>query len=411
MAAQTPLPARERPGSPSAADRAAIQELLDRRAAAVLSRSRRDFVGSMLPGSQRFARRQRRAFDSLGDLPLASYRLVAAWDRFGDLSRPSDLDRYPNAEDVAITTVEERFRIRGFDRFESLEDLFLTFIKVRGRWLIAADSDVADIGFRSARHLWDFGQLHAERGKRFLALGHDCAGPGALCGSAAESILSTAERALDQVDDYWRGAADLRVAIFVPADSQELQRLLQATFDPEEFVAFAYFTLDPHAEYRFTGNRIVFNYASLATRSAADVYRVLVHELTHIATRAEAGPLIPVFVDEGIAEYVSYRGDPGSLSFLESQIASGGFDRRLPHDYEFLTGSFESIYESYQEAQSAVGFFVERWGLDAFVRFYRSLGRVAVAPGTTRYHVSRALQRSIGMGWRSFEQAWADSIG
>ncbi|HEX2240790.1 MAG TPA: hypothetical protein VHJ82_06595 [Actinomycetota bacterium] len=358
-----------------------------------------------------FVRRQRRTFDSLASVPLASYRLVAAWDRYGDLSRRSDRKRYPDADDVAIVTVEERFRIRGVDRDQSLEDLFLTFIKVGGRWLVANDSDVAGIGFRSARHLWDFGSLHLERGNRFVALGHDCGNTGAFCGTRAQQILAAAERALDEVNTYWRGAAGLKVGIFVPSTPEELRRLIQATFDVEEFVAFAYFTLDPNDDYRFTGNRMIFNFASLASRSSADIYRILVHELTHIATRAHAGLFVPVFVDEGIAEYVSQANDPSRVALLESQVAAGGFDGRLPKDYEFLTGSSASIYQSYQESHSAVRYFVERWGFDDFVRFYRTLGRRTIAPGTTEYHLNRALRTSIGIGFRAFEQAWADSIG
>ncbi|HEX2235913.1 MAG TPA: hypothetical protein VHK89_06525, partial [Actinomycetota bacterium] len=75
-----------------------------------------------------------------------------------------------------------------------------------------------------------------------------------------------------------------------------------------------------------------------------------------------------------------------------------------------LTGSPTDIYTSYQEAQSAIRFFVQRWGGQRLLRFYELVGAPSIAPGTSRYHVDRALRRTIGMGLRGFERAWADSI-
>jgi hypothetical protein len=65
---------------------------------------------------------------------------------------------------------------------------------------------------------------------------------------------------------------------------------------------------------------------------------------------------------------------------------------------------------SYQESLSAVHFFIERWGIDKFVRFYRALGDVEIAPGTARRHIDRALQETVGVDLDRFERAWTGSL-
>jgi hypothetical protein len=201
------------------------------------------------------------------------------------------------------------------------------------------------------------------------------------------------------------------VVILVPASQAEVARLIQATFELEHFVAFAYSTVDTEHDFRLTGNRIILNPPAVRNTDSSAVRTILAHELTHIATRPASGPFVPVFVDEGLAEYVAYKGSPASLSFISSEVAAGSFDGLLPADYQFTTGSGTDIYRAYQKAESAVKFFVDRWGIAKFDRFYRLLDGERVAPGTTRYHVSSALRKTVGMGYGGFQKAWASSMG
>jgi hypothetical protein len=156
---------------------------------------------------------------------------------------------------------------------------------------------------------------------------------------------------------------------------------------------------------------VVLNWRTLENRSADYTQRVFAHELVHVGTRSSSGPFVPTFVDEGMADYASNAGSPTSLAFFDFQRAAGAVDATLPQDYEFTTGSGSTIFLNYQTAQSAVGFFVQRWGMNAFERFYKRLGSRRSVPGTAGYHVSRALHQTIGIGLARFERAWADSLG
>lgn len=389
-------------------DRAGIQALLDRRAEAFLARDRAAFLATIDPGSKAFRDRQAAMFDNAADVPFGSYDLVVDWTRYGDLVRPRDRAAYEGADAVSIPLTEERYRIKGFDAAPAAEDVYFTFIARDGEWLIADDADLEAMGFMSVRHPWDFGPLTATRSDHFLGLGPPCPGETPSCSAAA--LLPLAEAAFERLDRAWTVPWRRRVVLVVPPSDEGLKRMLQATFDPSKFVAFAYSTVDP-ASLAYTGHRIIVNPSVIAGRSRDDVLTIMAHELLHIATRGTSGPFVPLFVDEGLAEVAGHADSPSALAYFDAVVGGGSFDNKLPEDFQFSSGTADAIYLSYQEAQSAIRYFVDRWGLEKFTTFYERLGRARLSPGLASWHVNRALRRTIQMGLRGFEKAWASSIG
>ena len=404
MVVAASLLASDAPAAPtSRSDRQLILALLDKRAKALRIGDLQTFVSTMDLYDPAFRTRQIAFFRRVQRLPLKSYRLVANWSRFGDLARPSDRARYPGAEDVAIPVTEERYQLAGFDTAEAVEDLYLSFVKRNGRWLIAGDNSLDDLAIYSGRHLWDFGPVEQQRRGRFLQLSHPAA-------ARSHDFLGLAGRALDRVTEFWTAPWHRRMVLLIPTTPTELKRLIQATFEVDDFVAFAYSSVDVSRGIDYTGHRIYLNPGRFAGRSDDAVVAILAHEMLHVASRYVSGPFVPIFVEEGIADFVGNAGDPSALSFFESEVAAGSFDGRLPEDFEFTVGSGTDIYRSYQESQSAIRFFVERWGLDAFVRFYKQLGSRKVVSGTANFHLSRALKKVTGLDLDGFEREWADSI-
>lgn len=392
-------------GSP-AIDRGAIEQLLDRRARAVLERDRAAFMATVASSSADFVERQNRLFRALGDVPFGSFDYRVAWERRGDLVRATDEQQYPGAEAVSIPLTEERYRIAGFDPRDAVEDMYFTYIKQDGEWLIAEDTDLNDMTMYSARHLWDGGRIRTDRSEHFLMLSHRCP----RCSTLGDDFLQLAEEGLDRARRYWHGPFREKIVVLVPRSGRELERMIQATFDLDDFVAFAYSTVDLSDGIDYTGHRIIPNPQAFAGRSTTSVRQILAHELLHVATRDSAGPFVPVFVDEGFADYVGHDADPSGLAFFNSDVAQGLFNGELPEDFEFTIGSGTDIFRSYQKSQSAVRFFIERFGLDAFNRFYRRLGRIEVAAGTARFHIDRAFRAVTGMSYKSFQEAWTSSI-
>lgn len=376
-----------------------IQGLLDRRASALLEGDRDAFLGTVDPADPGFVRRQRLLFEGFRLVGLRSYRLSLARGPWPELTTPTEVQRYGDASAPAVHHVEERYRIAGFDSQPALEDLFLTFVRRDGDWAIASDSDLDDVGLFSGRKLWESDRVTARRSEHFLYLSH--------AGQAgrAQEVLDAAERAIRDVVDDWRLPWDRRVLILAPGDETELARVIQAPFDIEGFVAFAFSGVDRTRDWDLVGHRIILNPARFAATSPVVAESILAHELTHIATREYAGPSTPAFVDEGLAEWAS-----GSLSTptLDARIRSGRFDGRLPRDFEFVAGEGVEIRNAYEESHSAFAFAEREFGQRAINDMYRLLGEARLAPGTGRYHVARAMRAAFGVGLADFERTWAE---
>jgi hypothetical protein len=252
--------------------------------------------------------------------------------------------------------------------------------------------------------------VRRDRSPHFMSFRHTC--DSAIgCVSVSPQLLEATEHGLERVRRYWPAAWSGRVVVLVPSETEELARMIQATFPLENFVAFASSSEDRSEGLEYTGHRIVLNPSSFLGRTGESELSILAHELLHVASRNLSGPFIPYFVEEGIAEYVGGAGDPRGQDLIPSGIASGAVTGRLPLDHEFLLGSGNDIYLSYVESASAMTFFADRYGQDGLVRFYRLAGRPGIDPGTSRYHLDRAMRRVTGSGFGSFERAWADSIG
>jgi hypothetical protein len=194
--------------------------------------------------------------------------------------------------------------------------------------------------------------------------------------------------------------------ILAPSSQEELGLLLQATFDLDAFVAFAASGVDREDDWDLNGHRVYLNWPNFSRYPQVSREAILAHELLHIATRELAGPFTTTFVEEGVAEWVA----GGSTAILDARVAQGSFDRSLPHDVEFQSGTDEEIGLAYQESFSAIRFAAQEYGEAAVARFYRALGRVRLAPGTWRYHVGRAMRSAFGVGYGPFQRAWADQI-
>lgn len=386
-------------------DRAPIQELLDDRATAVLNHDA-ELFRSTVAGHQSFVDLQMDRFEWASSVDLDDYSLEVDWSAYGNLSRPSDVKRYPGAESVAIPLTIERYRLKGFDESDGIESLFLTFVKRDGRWRIESDSDLEDIGFLTGRHVWDYGHVTSVVDGPFVALVRCRAQTD--CVDSANRVLDLAAQGLERVRPYWDGPKPEGAVVLVAGSGPELKRILQATFDVNDFVAFAMSSETADDELWFSGPRIAFSPTALAGADRSRILHILSHEMLHIITRSASGPFVPLWLEEGYAEYAGTGADPAALSYFRSVVASGGFDGRLPQNHQFTTG--DDIYDSYQKGLSAVRFMVERYGLDALNRLYADIGGRRVVAGTDRYLVDQAFRANLGLSLRNFERKWASSI-
>ncbi|MGH2705937.1 MAG: hypothetical protein ACRDJ4_12865 [Actinomycetota bacterium] len=372
-----------------------IQELLDRRSAAVRAHDRNGFVDTLDPSAPTFREAQLRWFDGAQAIPLAAFELTLDLDRLGELTREVDRKRY--GAPVVVGHVEQRMGIEGFDVRPALDDLYYSFVQRDGRWRIASDTDVEDVGLRTARQPWEFGPVELRRSAHFLMLVHPAEA------RLADGLLRLAESALPAVDRTWTSAWPGKVPIFVPSSGAELERLLGAPIDVTHFVAFASAMIDRSGGWDLTGVRVLLNPSTFLTYGPDGRRSIFTHELFHVATRGAAGPFIPAFLEEGFAQLAEVA---GSSQLARLTVGSARIEARLPEDEEFSSGDGQEISSAYRRSLSAILYLRDRFGVEGVNRFYQRYGAARVEPGTAEHHLERALAEALGITRAQFEEGW-----
>ncbi|MGH9038359.1 MAG: hypothetical protein ACRD0O_21595, partial [Acidimicrobiia bacterium] len=175
--------------------------------------------------------------------------------------------------------------------------------------------------------------------------------------------------------------------------------MLQATFDLSNFVAFAAASVDRDEGWESTAPRVFAQDVNLARSGRAFQLETLHHELIHVAAFPLAGPFVPAWVHEGLADWIANgRGRPTAVA---------GSDEVLPEDFEFTTGGLDAIVSAYHESTSAVAFLAQAKGPGAPLDLLVKAGEARIAPGTADYHTDAALRSLYGKGLVDFQADWA----
>ena len=395
-------PAGTVPSPAAEADLDGLQEALDAVADAFLAADPDALRPWLHDPDSVFGRRWLDRARNLAEVPLSHYALELD-PSLPDLATERIRARYDAR--VALVYVVEEHALEGFDaEGPAAEDLFLTAVESEDGWRFASDTDAEPLGLVSADHLWDHGRVVATRRGDLLALHHPETG-------AIDAVLAETEAALEELRERWPLPWSGRVPIIVPRDQQELGDLLHVTFDLSNFVAFA--TATPSGDlgrYELTGTRIVLNTPTFLDRGRTVRQRILVHELTHVASRPVSGPFVPSWLEEGLAQALGERRSTTGTVLLNG-LVSRGFDGQLPTDGQFVVGSRDRIFLSYQLAWSFVDHLADRYGDEMVAEFYAAAGAGAIGePGTEAWHVDRAAREVFGRSLEELREEWRDAL-
>lgn len=398
-AASSPAPTGAAAGrDPSIEDPDGVQAVLDEIAAGFLGADPERVAEHLHDPDGRFGQRWQERATRMGALPLRSYALRLD-DALPDIASQRVRDRH--AGRVQVLYVVEEWALDGFDERPAADDLFLTMVDAGDGWRVAGDDDADALGLVSVDHLWDQDEVVVTRDGPVLAIHHPD-------GPSVDALLSEARRALAQAQERWPLDWPGTVPIIVPRDEDELAELLHVTFDLSNFVAFA--TATPVGErgaYELTGSRIVVNPARFLDRSTELRQRILVHELVHVASRPSSGPLVPSWLEEGVAQALGEQQSTTGTGLLN---AVRGDDLALPTDGQFVVGGRDRIFLSYQLAWGFLDHLVRRHGAAAVGAFYLAAGRGSVAqPGTEAHHVDRAAREVFGQSLGELLAQWRAS--
>jgi hypothetical protein len=372
---------------------AAVRQVLATRTATIKGGDRNGFLATVDPKAPAaFRSAQARLFDGLRTVPLASFDLQARDDSTGDLSTGLT-GRYGNAR-VFLPETRMVYRIAGYDERDAVDNLWYTYVERDGKWFVGGDTDLEDVGLLTARGLWDFGPVQVQRTDHFIIMSHPAQA------QRAASLIGIAEDAATALTSRWDQPWPGKVPMVLPASIDELAKLLQSTFDLTKFVAFVVYQPIRDDGWVTTAPRLYVQDTNLSRYTRDFQLSTLTHELDHAAVAPFAGPAIPAWVHEGVADWVATGG-------ATNERKPKGSDNLLPRDYQFTTGSGGDIVRSYAESRSAMSYLAARFGAGAPSRFIKTLGDLGPVPGSVDANVDATLRKLFGIGFDQFQTGWA----
>jgi hypothetical protein len=393
-------PTPERPTSAPVDPRSrAITALLARRAAAILHHDRSAFLADIDPESARFRAAQAAYFSSLQHVPFASwsYTLDAA------NTAPTNGSQFLRYEaTVWLPHVVLHYRLAGFDRSATSLDTYDTFVQRGADWYIGGDNDDADLGYETARDIWDLGPVTVVRGRNVLVLGH----PGSPV--PLTSLAAEADRDVARVTQVWGPNWSRRVVVLAPNTQTELSKILADGADLTQIAAVATAELLQAKQIaRPVGDRVLINPRNYVKLGPNGREIVITHEETHVASRSATGSLEPTWLVEGLADYVGFLDTDISPTVaaheLKDDLDAGRRLGSLPSDASYSGGN-KRLAQMYDESWLACRFIAQHWGQSALVRLYRIVG--ATTHGTETSATDAGMRAVLHEALVTFTPQW-----
>jgi hypothetical protein len=376
---------------------AAANDLLSARAAAVKARNKSAWMATVDLASSAFRARQSVVFDNLTKLPLGqfSYGVV-------QVAPALSATRVAAAgPDAWAATVTGTYSLSGFDRAPQSFDATYTLVHRPAGWRLTADTDGS-----TPLQMWDLPGLRVLTGPSSIVVGN---APEA----RMREYSAVAAAAVIRVRGVWGTDWNSHVVIVTPATSDQFAQLLSRSTDNglDQVAAITQGVIEPGQ--RATGDEVVVNPNAFTALAPLGRRVVITHELTHVAARSSTIDPVPIWLTEGMADYVGYSG----LDIPRQRVASellvlvraGKGPTALPTEVNF-DPSRSKIATSYSAAWLAVCHLVDLYGQAKVVSFYRAVAssrRADEAPqAAPEIAASSQFPRSFGVTQPQFVESW-----
>ncbi|WP_051301517.1 hypothetical protein [Actinomadura rifamycini] len=349
--------------------------VLARRAEAVRTGDRAAFLATVAAAPEGFRDAEARRFDNLRRLPLGRWREEVVDPRLDEDG------------DAVVVRVETRYRFRGFDDGDAARVRQLTFAPRSGAWAVTGDGSAR--GFADDAAIWDAGPLAVAAGAASLVIGDT---------TGLDGLAALLDAAVPAVTDVVGTGWARRAVALAPADPALAAELAGPGTDVASFAALAAVTPGPGG--KGGRDRVVVSPAPFGRLNDLGRRVVLTHELTHVATGGARDDTTPLWLIEGFADYVGYRGAGigvrDAAAELRREVAAGRVPAGLPAPDDFA-GDARRLSQAYQESWLACRMIAERYGEATLVRLYRAAGRTPL---------ETALREELGLAPDRFTARW-----
>jgi hypothetical protein len=372
-----------------------LQALLEERSEAVLARDRERFAATLDDPGSGFGLRQLAVFDNLVRLPLGTFD-------YGTPEPAPALSVERAAEvgpDAWVARVEGRYTLAGWDREPRTYETHLTAVQRPDGWKLADDADGG-----TQPQLWDLPDLQVDSSRSTLVVASGTV-------RDPRAYLRLGDRAVARVKQVWTRPWGSRVVLVVPATAGEMaEQLGQDAASVEQVAAVTDGSLGTHG--RAGSDRVVVNPQAFGRLQPTGQQVVVTHETTHVAVRASTTRPVPLWLSEGLADYVGYSG----LDLPRTAIADALLDRvregdgptALPTERDFDPAT-STIAPSYNAAWLAACRIADRHGQQDLVRFYlRAATRPSASapPGDPEQNTREAFASVLGTSEDEFTRDW-----
>jgi hypothetical protein len=343
-----------------------------------------------------FRRRQSMIFDNLVRLSLDEFSYGAV--RLAP-TLPAKRARQvgPKAWAVVVTgTYSLPGPGRGTQSFEAT----YTLVERAAGWRIADDSD----GARSLQ-VWDLPGMRVLHSKSAIIIGNAQQ-------AQMQEYSRIADSAVSRVSAVWGRRWNSQVVIVTPATNDEFAKLLLRSGDKGLDQVAAFTQGVTQLGERSQADRVVVNPKAFTALKAVGRGVIITHELTHVAVRSSTTGPVPIWLNEGMADYVGLSGlglpRERVAKDLLTLVRAGKGPTRLPTDADF--DPFRTnIAPSYLGSWLAVSRLVDAHGQGKVVAFYRKIATATTAV-VAQPDVASAAQtefpRSFGVSEGQFVQEW-----
>jgi hypothetical protein len=383
----------------------AIRALFDSRAQAVRAHDRAKFLAGLDPQAKDFRAHQSTVFDSLGKLSFADWT-YSPKDGESYSVTSIDYQKYKGVDDLWLPVLILRYRLKDFDVAPVGRRVVYTVVRRGSHWYIANDADLENLtssGTSVRVDPWENGPIVVAHSKHGIVIGHpDDA-------KAVAGIQREVESAVAHVTSFVGKAWGEKVVVVLPADHDELNRVLEDPQVPFDFAAIArpLSTLPGDDSFRdFAGSRVVINPDGF--KVGRPFTRILIrHEITHVALFDRTGPLSPKWLIEGIAEYVGNAGAPYPPARLGADLGElidkSGVPDHLPSDSDF--GLINDAGVGYNSGWLLCRYIASKYGRAKLFALYDEMGNLdgLSSPGTK---LDNALSKVLHVTEAGLLRAW-----
>jgi hypothetical protein len=309
---------------------AGLRGALDRRSQSVRAHDARGFLAELAPGDRSLRRQQRGYFDNLGQLPLGTFDYEV---------EPSAVVR---EGDDYEAVVELRMELSGFDERPVLSRDRMRFTSAGspGEYVVSAAGDPAWAQEHDERpQPWDLGPIVVRTVPGVLGI-FDQGSIG-----SADRLLGDVRQGITDVSAVVPFDWSRSVVVYALSDPSYLASIPDLPGgDPRTLDGVAFPVAAEPGKAALASTRFVLH-PRLLSHGGQGRARLIRHELTHVAL-GRRDDHVPVWLSEGLAEYVSVRPLPPErrgVSQSAVDAARAGFSD-LPNDADFNDADSRAHY-------------------------------------------------------------------